>query len=105
MGAYEEYQREAKLVITSDFIVQFRSGFRNTCYSGNENLFRMGWLHKLIPIYDEEHDRLIESQPLEIEDLKEAIRENVMKRVRKRDKYYSQYRISEIYEDKNFNRL
>ncbi|MBO5208737.1 MAG: polysaccharide pyruvyl transferase family protein [Lachnospiraceae bacterium] len=107
LAAYEEYQREAKLVITSRLhcAVPCLAFGIPVILAMKEISFRMGWLHKLIPIYDEEHFDEIDwnPQPLEIEDLKEAIRENAAKRVRETwDKYYSQYRISEIYEDKNF---
>ncbi len=103
LSAYEEIQREARLVITS----RLHCAVPCVAYGvpvilGMKNIsFRMGWLHQLIPIYDQSNFSQIdwEPKPVEIEAFKKMILDNAITRLRDTwDRYYLQCSISEFYE-------
>ena len=103
--AYDEYQREAKLVITSRLhcAVPCVAFGIPVILAMKQESFRMGWLHKLIPIYKESEFDSIDwnPQPVDVENLKELIKENAIRRLREAwDEYNLRYSISEFYEDK-----
>ncbi len=104
LAAYAEYQQEARLVITSRLhcAVPCLAWGIPVILAMKSISHRMMWLHRLMPIYDEKSFDKIDwnPQPIDIEELKKLIKENAARRLRDTwDKYYSQYRISEIYED------
>lgn len=107
LTAYEEYQRHARLVITSRLhcAIPCLAWGIPVILAVKSISHRMVWLHKLIPIYEEDSFDKIDwdPQPVNVEEIKILIKENAANRLRDAwNKYYPQCRVSEIYEDQAF---
>lgn len=105
LAVYEQYQKEAKLVITSRLhcAVPCIAYGIPVIYVPEKRSSRSAWLQKIVPVYDKTEYQNIDwfPKPVEIEPLKKLLLENAAKRVRDTwDKYFLQCSITEKYEDK-----
>lgn len=105
LAQYAQYQKEAKLVITSRLhcAVPCIAYGIPVIYAPKRNSSRSAWLQKIIPVYDKELWKNIDWEPksVDIEELKKKVLENAADRIRETWKKYSlRCSITETYEDK-----
>lgn len=105
LALYEQYQKEARLVITSRLhcAVPCMAYGIPVIYAPKRNSSRSAWLQKIMPIYDKDLFQKIDwnPKPIDIEELKKIVLENAAGRVRETwNKYYLRCCITETYEDK-----
>ena len=105
LSQYAQYQKEAKLVITSRLhcAVPCIAYGIPIIYAPKRNSSRSAWLQKIIPVYDKELWKNIDWEPksVDIEELKKKVLENAADRIRETWKKYSlRCSITETYEDK-----
>lgn len=108
LAAYEDYKKNAKLVISSRLhcIVPCIAYGIPVIYANPTIPTRMDWLHKIIPLYNKNNFDKIDWHPhsIDIESLKKVLLENAVERVQKTwNRYYSICKISEFYEDKDWH--
>lgn len=107
LSIYDQYKREAKLVITSRLhcAVPCLAYGIPVIYACKTISFRSIWLQKIIPLYDINSFDKINWSPdsLDIEDKKNLILNNASKMIYKKVEECSSFiQISEQYEDNNF---
>ena len=105
LSAYEQYQTEASLVITSRLhcAVPCIAYGIPVIYAPKRNSSRSAWLQKIIPIYDKDSYKNIDwyPKPVDVEELKKVVLQNAANRVNEAwNKYFLRCSITERYEDK-----
>lgn len=107
---YEEYKKNARLVISSRLhcIIPCIAYGIPVVYAAKYLSTRSNWLKSLIPLYDEKSFDMIDWNPdaVEIEDLKKKILENAAERIRETwNKYEKKCSLTEFFYDRENHTL
>lgn len=102
---YEKYRNEAALIVTSLFhaaVPSMAAGIP-VIMAQERCSYRLGWLEKLLPIYDGKDFDIIDwaPEPVEYEDFKKLLLDNILHQIRSAyEKYNKILTISQFYEDR-----